>query len=940
MKNKILLVSLVFAALGVGQKVNADKNYTKEEVQRIQTIQEKYRDIEDETKTLNYSSYFSELPIIGTNNKYTTGKFTDKTKELMKDQLNYYRYLSELDPLEINEEMMIRAQSGAVGMAAVDKQTHNLYLEKKLNGMTDEFWEDAKFGVTSSEYNRNQYYSGNISSYYTNKELFSAIHGYLYDFGETNKLVLHRQSLLGMRADGLSFGYAERPKGLTRGTIGITGTIYKGQSDIDHKRDTVVTWPPKGVAPTNVFYQKGVNEHFRWSINLFGGKEWMNGSNWMGFVKYGYQVDENTKVFLTNETTGETTEFKSNSEENKLYWSNNADSYLIFQPKIKDYKSGDTYKVKVTNLTFNEKEIDYEYQVKLFDINEKVSDANGIFGTSPWTWDEKTQTLTFETGKFPNTNDRNDNIFGKIEKNEIPNRKKIKKIIFNDKVELSEKSSSLFEDLEELEKIENIKYLDTSNVVDMSAMFNDLKSLNQLDLSNLNTSKVTTMTGMFSSSQIKKLNLNNWDTSNVKDMSNMFRGAPRTSFGPTRIEELNISKWDTSKVTDMSSMFSGMEDLKTIDISNWNTSKVTNMSAMFSENRDLNELQINNWDTSKVRTIAWMFRGMDNIEELNLSNWNTSMVRDIYNTFLDMKKLEKLNISNWSIEELYWNNNSLYDYYLVLGNTPSLETFIINKDTRILEYFRLDKLYEWTNGESVYVSEDFNHREKTKEKIPGEYKRVKSRHVTGKYGSTPWSFDKENQVLTFGAGMFPESKYLWDNNLEYKIQKNRLLENIKIKKIVFTDKIVLDEKSTLIFGRLSELESIENINYLDASRVKEMNSMFSDTNLKELDLSSWNTPSLESVYNMFGDMKNLEKIKLFDWSKSSYQDEISMYGLFNNKPSLEYLSIPTSMKVTKHMDGINSKIWVNENTKEEIRFDFTDSSEEIELPSGDYRVKQ
>jgi len=50
----------------------------------------------------------------------------------------------------------------------------------------------------------------------------------------------------------------------------------------------------------------------------------------------------------------------------------------------------------------------------------------------------------------------------------------------------------------------------------MSYMFNDCRNLKTLDLSNFDTSKVTTMSYMFSFCKFNPLNISNFDTSNVK----------------------------------------------------------------------------------------------------------------------------------------------------------------------------------------------------------------------------------------------------------------------------------------------------------------------------------------------------------------------------------------------------------------------------------------
>lgn len=95
-----------------------------------------------------------------------------------------------------------------------------------------------------------------------------------------------------------------------------------------------------------------------------------------------------------------------------------------------------------------------------------------------------------------------------------------------------------------------IPHLDTSNVNNMSYMFNNCDNLASLDLSNWDTSKVTNMTYMFANcSNLSSLDLSNWDTSNVNNMSNMFASCSKLTL-------VDLSGCDTSSVTTMKSMFS------------------------------------------------------------------------------------------------------------------------------------------------------------------------------------------------------------------------------------------------------------------------------------------------------------------------------------------------------------------------------------------------
>ena len=121
-----------------------------------------------------------------------------------------------------------------------------------------------------------------------------------------------------------------------------------------------------------------------------------------------------------------------------------------------------------------------------------------------------------------------------------------------------------------------VKNLNTSNVTDMSSMFQGCTSLTSLDLSNFNTSNVTNMYDMFSNCRkLTSLNLSSFNTSNVTNMSYMFSKCHK-------LTSLNLSSFNTSNVTSMGDMFSNCSALTYLDISNFDFTHVMNYGSMFS----------------------------------------------------------------------------------------------------------------------------------------------------------------------------------------------------------------------------------------------------------------------------------------------------------------------------------------------------------------------
>jgi surface protein len=96
-----------------------------------------------------------------------------------------------------------------------------------------------------------------------------------------------------------------------------------------------------------------------------------------------------------------------------------------------------------------------------------------------------------------------------------------------------------------------------------------------------------------------------WDTSNVTDMSNLFNVVSfiYSSYSEdfkNFIQTFNqdISGWNVSAVTNMDSMFQGVRYFNQ-NISGWDVSRVTNMSRMF-KYAILFDAVLSKWDVDKV----------------------------------------------------------------------------------------------------------------------------------------------------------------------------------------------------------------------------------------------------------------------------------------------------------------------------------------------------
>ncbi len=218
---------------------------------------------------------------------------------------------------------------------------------------------------------------------------------------------------------------------------------------------------------------------------------------------------------------------------------------------------------------------------------------------------------------------------------------------------------------------QDISNWDVSNVTTMSAMFLAATSFNQ-DISNWDVSNVTKMKDMFWSAYRFNQPIGNWDVSNVTNMAGMFQ--MKNSFGDFNQD---ISNWDVSNVTDMSAMFlqgrgyhpGRHYNFKNHDLSKWNVKKVTYHKNFFNIDHTHNNIEPNWIDKpANCLTKNELRRKIKNHEDV--TQVDTSCITDMSFLFSGQRDFNQ-DISNWDVsnvtnmKRMFWNANSFNQY---IGN--------------------------------------------------------------------------------------------------------------------------------------------------------------------------------------------------------------------------------------------------------------------------------
>ena len=176
---------------------------------------------------------------------------------------------------------------------------------------------------------------------------------------------------------------------------------------------------------------------------------------------------------------------------------------------------------------------------------------------------------------------------------------------------------------------QNIGSWDMSNVESMTRMFNDAAAFNNGGSSSIsawNTSKATSMEGVFWGAKAFNQPVGSWNVSNATSFALMFMD--------TENFNQDLSHWDTSKATNMSNTFYRALVFNQ-DIGSWDVGHVTNMNHMFDYATAFNNGgsdSINGWNTANATTMEGMFHQASAFNQ-NIGGWNMANVVNMKNMF-------------------------------------------------------------------------------------------------------------------------------------------------------------------------------------------------------------------------------------------------------------------------------------------------------------------
>ena len=395
---------------------------------------------------------------------------------------------------------------------------------------------------------------------------------------------------------------------------------------------------------------------------------------------------------------------------------------------------------------------------------------------------------------------------------------------------------NMFNNCSNLKQIITPNNFKASSLSSIHHMFYNCTSLKYIDLSNFETTdRLENMDLMFfNCKNLNSLDLAKINTQNVSRMESLFEGC-------SSLVSLNIDSWNTGNVTTLKGAFKGCSSLISLDLNHFDTSKVKYMDSMFDTCSSLEILKIDNFNTISVSTMASMFVRCSNLKSLNVSNFNTKSVTSMKSMFFNCKSLTSLDVSNFDTSNVK-TMEKMFDSCISLSSLD-ISNFNTKKTTVLKTMFRGCSSLTYLNFSNFDTS---------------------SVSVLQLMLSDCYS------LISLDLSNFNTSSV---TNLEKMFYNCHSLISLNISNFN-TSKV---SKMAQMFSNCSSLETLDISNY-DTSSVLNMLQMFYYcTSLTSLNLSNFDTSKVINMESMFEGCINLEYLNFKNFENNSNLNDNNMF---------------------------------------------------------------
>ena len=489
-------------------------------------------------------------------------------------------------------------------------------------------------------------------------------------------------------------------------------------------------------------------------------------------------------------------------------------------------------------------------------------------------------------------------------------------------------SSSMFNGMKALKTVDTSN-LDVSRVENMYSMFLNCQNLTTLDTSNWDTSKVKDMGGMFANCYVlSELDTSGWDLSNVEtlyftfqkcyelrelDVSNWGLENVTTlqgTFAYAGLTSLDASNWKLSNNTSLLDTFKYCYDLKTVDATGWDTSNVTSTKRMFFHTTSIeNVVGIENWDLSKNTDLYYMFEECDALTTVNLSGWKLGSATTLQGLFFNCDSLQSVDVSNWDtskVTTLY----AMFHYCISLQEVKGIGTWDVSSVTNMEQVFRNCRKLEYldvkdwrpsscTTFISMFSDSTANTGAMTlKDLDVSQWDMSSAQNINYMfYGCgqltdldlSAWDVSNVTTMYHTFADCFKMENYNfsgWDTSkltvMDGIFNGNRALKVIDVSDFDTQNVTDFDQ----FFDGCSVLETVIGMDQWDTSSGKYFVELFTGTQVREVDLSSFDMSKAEQTYNMFLSNPQLTTIYVSDKWNLDPSKVTSSGNMFGYNPKL------------------------------------------------------
>ena len=385
--------------------------------------------------------------------------------------------------------------------------------------------------------------------------------------------------------------------------------------------------------------------------------------------------------------------------------------------------------------------------------------------------------------------------------------------------------------------------------------------------------------------KLKSVNIDKINFSNTQDISHMFDNCES-------IENINLSELfiTANQIKKMNHAFYYCENLKSLDFSNINLENVTDISYLCNHDRKLAEICFSNiQNVNKCNNLFGFCYNLTKIEfkgsiPINIETNYTFYIDDNNDYIPDNEETyEILKISDSSHIYLRYPEAGGSEFNETLKKLINPNATWLSRDETVTEIKFINEPFVsdiqlQKSGSPIYV--------RCKENIIEMYVPAGKIYVE----DASYMFNKFAKVKSIDLSLynFTGASYLNSMFSDCASLKSIDLSNLYEAKATNINSM---------FSSCSSLESLDMLNF-DTSNVTTMGSMFSGcTSLKSLDLSNFDTSKVTKIYNMFNNCSSLESLDLSSFNTSNVTDISGMFYGCKKLKSLDLSNFDTT-KVT------------------------------------------